>query len=355
MYFSLVTMWICLGVVVDGQGFYRGYRRYRGNSGRGYAGLVGYGGSGKYRPENVNVRRHFAGQTSALKLLHVEPHTQDVTPGNSQVSPSLPQTTDTAPQLIKASTRPVLSSTRPALSSTRPGLSSTKQVLPVDQKDKESLHSASKMRNPYLSIDPVKFEVVPAVPGVDIIKHSNRVPKTITPGQDASVLIPDRFMPVPAVPITTSEVDRSDSVQVDDVTNTVEEVRVAAFTQVAQVIKQSNRVPKTITPGQEASVLIPDRFMPVQAVPITTSEVDRSDSVQVDDVTNTVEEVRVAAFTQVAQATPVTEDNTFLAPSAGRKQFKRCHGKCVQKFCLPIDSLSVFDKCTDKCKGICTQ
>ena len=37
-----------------------------------------------------------------------------------------------------------------------------------------------------------------------------------------------------------------------------------------------------------------------------------------------------------------------------RKQFKRCHGKCVQKFCLPVGVLSVFDNCTNKCRGICT-
>ena len=38
-----------------------------------------------------------------------------------------------------------------------------------------------------------------------------------------------------------------------------------------------------------------------------------------------------------------------------RKQFKRCHGKCVQKFCLPINELTVFDNCSSKCKGICSE
>ena len=49
------------------------------------------------------------------------------------------------------------------------------------------------------------------------------------------------------------------------------------------------------------------------------------------------------------------EDVDILSAKEERKQFKRCHGKCVQKFCLPVGSLSVFDKCTNKCKGICTQ
>ena len=39
---------------------------------------------------------------------------------------------------------------------------------------------------------------------------------------------------------------------------------------------------------------------------------------------------------------------------AARRKFKRCHGKCVQKFCLPVGNLSVYDKCVDKCRGLCT-
>ena len=40
-----------------------------------------------------------------------------------------------------------------------------------------------------------------------------------------------------------------------------------------------------------------------------------------------------------------------VTSSPARKQFKRCHGKCVQKFCLPIGDLSVYDSCSAKCKG----
>ena len=152
-------------------------------------------------------------------------------------------------------------------------------------------------KDPYLSISP-KFAVLQAVPGVNTPPQNDRLPKNISPNQEASVLVPERFMPVPAVPALSTiqtvknYVDLSDSVQVDDVANSVE-VR------------------------QEALV-----------------------------------EVRPAAFTLV---TPVAQDADFLAPSEERKQFKRCHGKCVQKFCLPVGNLSVFDKCTEKCKGICTQ
>jgi len=37
-----------------------------------------------------------------------------------------------------------------------------------------------------------------------------------------------------------------------------------------------------------------------------------------------------------------------------RKKFKRCHGRCVQKQCLPVANLDVYYKCVDKCKQLCT-
>merc|ERR1711997_163970 len=37
-----------------------------------------------------------------------------------------------------------------------------------------------------------------------------------------------------------------------------------------------------------------------------------------------------------------------------RKKFKKCHGRCVQKFCLPVGSLAKHQACQDSCKDICT-
>ena len=37
-----------------------------------------------------------------------------------------------------------------------------------------------------------------------------------------------------------------------------------------------------------------------------------------------------------------------------RRKFKRCQGRCVQQFCLPVDNLTVYEKCVDKCKSFCT-
>jgi len=265
MFFSLVIVGVCVGLGVEGQGYYGGYRRFRGYGGsRGYASYGENRGVSRKQPGNLNLRRPVSLQSSGLTL----PRNLALTPPTKAAStetPSLPRKSSTIPQQTNASSR------------------RSSQLL--NQTPQQEI----QMSNPYLTIDTDKFAVIAAVPEVKIPKQNARI--------------------------------------------------------------SSARVPKNITPGQEASILIPNRFSPVPAVPTVTSDVDHSDSVQVEDVANTVEEVRVEVLTE---PTTVYKESNFLAPSRERKQFKRCHGKCVQKFCLPIEDLGVFDKCTEKCKGICT-
>eukprot|EP00092_Neocalanus_flemingeri_P063619 GFUD01077017.1.p1 GENE.GFUD01077017.1~~GFUD01077017.1.p1 ORF type:complete len:210 (-),score=62.72 GFUD01077017.1:85-657(-) len=155
----------------------------------------------------------------------------------------------------------------------------------------KSNKSAEKKTNPYLTIDTGKFAIVPAVPGVNIPQQEN---KETTKGK---IEVPTQFNAVQAVP-------------------------------------------------RDATTA------PIETVDYGISNVDISDSVQVENVANSVEEERFAAF---SQDTPEFEDGDFLSAHEVRKQFKKCHGKCVQNFCLPVGNLSVFDKCTNNCKGVCTQ
>eukprot|EP00092_Neocalanus_flemingeri_P007325 GFUD01007911.1.p1 GENE.GFUD01007911.1~~GFUD01007911.1.p1 ORF type:complete len:263 (+),score=62.56 GFUD01007911.1:79-867(+) len=184
---------------------------------------------------------------------------------------------------------------------TTPGLTTTaKQATTTSESRRQiqplfkdtSNKSAEKKTNPYLTIDTGKFEIVPAVPGVKIPQQEN---KETTKGK---IDVPTQFNAVQAVP--------------RDATTTAA----------------------------------------IETVDYGISNVDISDSVQVEDVANSVEEERFAAL---SQDTPDYEDGDFLSAHEVRKQFKRCHGKCVQNFCLPVGNLSVFDKCTNNCKGVCTQ
>ena len=52
---------------------------------------------------------------------------------------------------------------------------------------------------------------------------------------------------------------------------------------------------------------------------------------------------------------PVVSDNNIPSTTTEeRKKFRRCHGRCVQKFCLPVGSLSEHAECQDSCKDICS-
>ena len=47
------------------------------------------------------------------------------------------------------------------------------------------------------------------------------------------------------------------------------------------------------------------------------------------------------------------EKQDVLSKKEQRRRFKKCHGQCVQKFCLPVGIHSVFTTCLNNCKTIC--
>merc|ERR1719323_1356903 len=103
--------------------------------------------------------------------------------------------------------------------------------------------------------------------------------------------------------------------------------------------------PLVIEP-QEDVVHIPDQFSPVPAVPDASTHSDRR------DINEKVEDDDEIEINEGVNDDPIIITSTS---STLRKQFKRCHGKCVQKFCLPIGDLTVYENCSNKCKGICSQ
>ena len=38
----------------------------------------------------------------------------------------------------------------------------------------------------------------------------------------------------------------------------------------------------------------------------------------------------------------------------GRREFRSCHGGCVQRDCLPVSDLNVYTECVESCRIICT-
>jgi len=127
--------------------------------------------------------------------------------------------------------------------------------------------------------------------------------------------------------------------------------------------RNNAREDKSIRSGQEASVFISDKFRPVPAVPfqqqssVAVINVDSGD-VQSDDLNDTndkFEEVeRVVTHLNYEQTGKHKEQASFISAREKRKKFKKCHGRCVQKFCLPIGDISVYEACTANCKDICS-
>lgn len=146
----------------------------------------------------------------------------------------------------------------------------------------------------------------------------------------------------------------------------------------APVINQqveAQRVPKGIPDSEVLGEMDPYlQFMPVPAVPVSSSDAQAprqpKDSLNSFDINlnlaNTVEAATPAPTPRRPAPQPLstTSGPRSVAPTRAptprdekresRKQFKRCQGRCVQQFCLPVESISVYEGCVDKCKTFCT-
>ena len=126
------------------------------------------------------------------------------------------------------------------------------------------------------------------------------------------------------------------------------------------------RVPKDVREEGERVMDPYLQFMPVPAVPdaATDSQAPRRpkeslSSFDLDlNLPNTVE---VRSTLRPSTTKPTRRPTTRVAPTRGddekretRKKFKRCQGRCVQEFCLPVESIPVYEKCVNKCKTFCT-
>ena len=146
----------------------------------------------------------------------------------------------------------------------------------------------------------------------------------------------------------------------------------------APVINQqveAQRVPKGIPDSEVLGEMDPYlQFMPVPAVPVSSSDAQAprqpKDSLNSFDINlnlaNTVEAATPAPTPRRPAPQPLstTSGPRSVAPTRAptprdekresRKQFKRCQGRCVQQFCLPVERISVYEGCVDKCKTFCT-
>lgn len=214
--------------------------------------------------------------------------------------PSPPVTRPRVNVFPKTTTTPVPTTTTTPATTAR----STENFLPVLRTEK----------NPYLSIDTKKFPVLAAVPNSDVplsenlsfspsptpVSQRNNAPNNVPSVPE----IPAGFSPVPAVPDLPTVSDQ------EAAPSSIQQSFVSDFSSVPNV---------------------PD--LPTNAVRIPRRDIENAVEAEVEELKSFASDEK----------------------EAKRKQFKKCHGRCVQKFCLPVEDLQVFENCSDKCKGICSQ
>ena len=160
----------------------------------------------------------------------------------------------------------------------------------------------------YLPIDSGKFEILSAVPGLPISKQ---------------VIIPN----------TEKGNNKKNSI--------------SPMVPGVEIKNPKARANKAIQTAQD--VYVPAKFSAIPAVPIykeSQSINQVADHASVNVAENFIEEVRDASSVKI--------EKSLINAKEERRRFKKCHGRCVQKFCLPVGNLTVFENCSVKCKGICT-
>ena len=161
---------------------------------------------------------------------------------------------------------------------------------------------------------PPSLMAVAAVPGTPVInamKTDTRVPKDVQEMVDPYL----QFMPVPAVPKPEAEqAPRKPKKSLTSVTLNLNLPNNLDSDTEMKTSKSATRKAPRIKPTKPFTTI----------APTATSESVLSNSVLFDDKKD------------------------------ARKKFKRCHGRCVQQFCLPVNDLSVYAKCVNKCKLLCT-
>ena len=126
-----------------------------------------------------------------------------------------------------------------------------------------------------------------------------------------------------------------------------------------------SKTPDVMTDGSQAEEVNPyEKFMPVPAVPNSAANLQQASRRPKDSLASV--DLNVSPINQLAAKPTKASLHPPPAPAVPqqslsseddkmeiRKKFKRCHGRCVQKQCLPVANLDVYYKCVDKCKQLC--
>jgi len=217
----------------------------------------------------------------------------------------------TAKSLTKTTIAPVKTSVRePTRKRNLKVLSKTSNNL-LDSVFVEEMKGEEEIKGWVLPPSLMAVAAVPGSPVISAMKVETRVPKDVQEIVDPYL----QFMPVPAVPKAVAE--------------------------------QAPRKPKESLTSLTLNLNLPNNLDADTEIKTSKSATSKAPKIKPTKPFSTI--------------SPTSSSESVLSNSVwfdekkdARKKFKRCHGRCVQQFCLPIDNLSVYAKCVDKCKLLCS-
>lgn len=153
---------------------------------------------------------------------------------------------------------------------------------------------------------------------------------------------------VPRDPFITERTDKEDDLDLKERIQN-EYLRLMAVPAVPgppqEVRKPKDSINSVVLNVENTLKKIPSTRSPIRNIPgniLSTSTVPKPH----------VTKSRTSGLNQVS--TEPIFDKSETEKKEIRKKFKRCHSRCVQQFCLPVENLNVYEECLGKCKSLCT-
>ena len=212
----------------------------------------------------------------------------------------------------------------------------------------------------FWSPDPARFSILAAVPGEEEEEQQvSQLQRKPQPGD----FISRQFMPVPAVP-------REDTSTLPSPTLPF---TLPSLTSSSPSFSSTPSPPliSTFSPpfsSNPGSLRLQDEpsFLP-ELVDVNQEELSRRPKQAVSTISNlpsfnsfsnpsspnSIKNNPSPKFISDPPSLKINSKPVSGSKSSTRKAYRSCHGSCVQKFCLPVQDLQIYETCQSKCRNLC--
>ena len=212
------------------------------------------------------------------------------------------------------------------------------------------------------SPDPARFSILAAVPGEEEEEEKQRVSQLQRKPQPRD-FISHQFMPVPAVPREDTSTLPSPTLPftLPSLTTSSPPFSSTPSTPLSSTFSP----PFSSNPGslrlQDEPSFLRELVDVVQEelsrrpkqTESTISNLPSFNSFSNPSSTNSIKNIPSPKFFSDPHSLKINSKLASGSKSSTRKAYRSCHGSCVQKFCLPVQDLQVYETCQSKCRDLC--